>query len=408
MRLNFSFACFSVVSVCMVLGVVKSGACFEPDSAAVEGGSAENDALIRSLDAAVAQWLHDVEFVCNYRYVQARAATAEDGLAGKFGLEFKDQRVSGVFNKALGKMRVSRIYEREPLVTSQSKDEATVAFVDLEEVANATMALSYNPLVHPDNPRGSAVFSSRDLHANAPGKSDGAEYSAGPTSLRHLSPLGIAGGRPGHNLIAPPGATSVSRAVVSSTPDSIVVEVSYVSNDVPNRRRVEFSLKWSTPVVVAESLTFEHAGKTWRQFARAFDFVEAPGGPVARRVCIVSHLEDARHAELPWFAIEWVSEDLGTRQPAEDDFLVPIVANTRIMGLQQPDSALRDGKLDIDLASAVGLAPGMSSQSRSGSLAEEEPPRSSRGRWLAGAGLVACVGLFLAVWFRRKGRRSGG
>lgn len=104
----------------------------------------------------------------------------------------------------------------------------------------------------------------------------------------------------------------------------------------------------SVPVVEKVSFVKYYSNqKSIESHAQGFDFVECPGGPVPRLIRLVFENDDPRYPDAKLAFMEWRSEDIGKRAPTEADFLVPVSKDVIIAGLQSPDVALHDGKLDI-------------------------------------------------------------
>jgi hypothetical protein len=118
----------------------------------------------------------------------------------------------------------------------------------------------------------------------------------------------------------------------------------------------------------------------------------------------VRHVFQHRHPEYPdapWLVIGWSAADLGVRQPTEADFLVPIVENTTVSGLQSAESAFVDGKLSLAAVTLDKLRP-RGDRQNSALLAAEQPGSTT---W---KGLVLTnVVILLGVMFMRFRRRAG-
>ena len=316
----------------------------------VEGPSAavDGEQTIAAMRAALRQWLQDVEFVCTYRWTSGRASSIEAALARKWGIEFQEAAIEGVFNKGLGKVRVSADYSAEPVIVSQTAETAEVANLDFDEVANSEVALRYMPRLNPDKQRGEALFTPRDLPFDK-GRRVLGPFDAGWHSRGRLSPLYFSGPEIGAELDVPDAASNIVQTVVRNDQQAIVIRLQYKERGYQHDRRVTFSLAWGTPVIESVELTMVGpAGDRWQSKTQGFRFVQTPGGPVASIVRNAITNRDPRHPELPFAVYEWRSDDLGQRTPTHADFLVPIHQQTDIYGVAKTSNPLTDGKLDVD------------------------------------------------------------
>lgn len=316
----------------------------------IEGTDQENE-TIDAMEAALQQWLHDIEFVSRYRRVPGRSASIEAGLSRDWSVEFPEEAVAGVYNKAFGKVRVSLDWESEPQIVSETADSFEVAKFDVDEVSNSDILLTYHPQLNPRKPDGSALFTPRNMPLGS-GKQTLGRYAAGWRSARIGSPLCFGGDPLVSCLQCPDTATSFSRRLIASDAKSIVIGLTYVDKGYEYHRRVDFSLSGSCPVIERiEKVMVGTKGDRWESVAQGFEFVECPGGPVARIVRNAFTNNDPKYPDLPFAVFEWRSHDLGKRNPTPDDFRVSFHEQTRIDGVPDLDAVMTQGKLDIDKAS---------------------------------------------------------
>ncbi|HVC98427.1 MAG TPA: hypothetical protein VND64_32470 [Pirellulales bacterium] len=356
------------------------------------------------------QWLHDLEFACSYRFSVARAATAEQALAGQFATEISDGRVRGVFNKAGALMRCSGDPGPPPVVISETPDGATIGFLDFDEVSSADLLLSYLPLLDPRNPRGSATFSPRNPATGSNAARVG-KYGAGSNSCRKVSAISIDGDDPGSYLRAPDGAAAISTTVAHIDNERVTVLLKYEYRGMPTEKRVEFRLGGTLPVVEKVLKEYDHQGQHFEDRSQAFEFVECRGGPLPRTVRAAMKNPHPQFPDLPWLVHEWHSDDLGARAPTPEDFLVPIAADRGMdtRNLRNAGLALRDGKLDITKISLHDLQDDGSTEGRRTDFPAAETPAGRRDfswkTWLIVGNLAAVVVIVVAL-IRRTQRKQ--
>jgi hypothetical protein len=383
---------------------------FVPGSSA--SAVAADDPLVASLDAAEQKWLHDVEFTCTYDLTRHKATSAKNALAGEYAIHFEADRVTGVLNKGFGKLRCSTNYSGSPKVVDESEDGTKfVKHLSSDEVASADKLLRYDRAVSPTDRRGSATINSRSDDPDAALDLRLSPYIAGPSSATSASPLQIDGSIPGSylrsrdSIVHAADSPKTTREVIHNANDTVIIRVVYEREGVVITKQVRFLIKrWSVPVVDQVTTTIKPTrGKASEVRAAAFDFIECPGGPVARLVRCAAEVEDPA---LPWYVEEWRSRDLGLRSPTEEDFLVPIKRRTRIVGVSDPRQVMDKGRLSIDKAIPAVLSE---QYPQRGLLAGEEgrfaATNRSRMWWLIGTNVALAIVLFLMLMKRKPWRR---
>lgn len=383
---------------------VRSG---QDESPAPPVSSKDDAETIATLQAALEQWLNEVEFVASYSRHKGRAASVEAALARDWGHEFADARVTGVYNKAFGKVRCSGDPAAEPQVLSQTGDSREVANLDFDEVASADVRLDYKPTVIPGDPRGLANFLPKRSTTGADRLALG-KFDAGWSSIRRLSPLSIDGNEIGTLLTAPLAATDVAQRVVRGDGEQLSIVTEFTEKGYRTERTVVFRLSGSHPVVErVDTLMTGASGDRWETHSLAQDFVECPGGPAARTIRSAYTNRDPRHPELPWAVNEWVSPDLGARTPTAEDFLVAIHDQTRVRGVRNPESAMTGGKLDLDKVKPADLTARLvdsdllAASADADALNRRDPLRAL---WVSATGGVLLALAAMAVWRQRRRR----
>ena len=277
--------------------------------------------------------MRDVEFVCSYERTTYRAASAEDGLAGKVGLRFDSDRVTGVLNKGFGKIRCSTVFADDPTVVKDNHDGTSeVVHVHYDEVAAGEVLLRYSPKLVRSSTWGDAVF----MRKKRDPLFGGGRCFAGFGSFGQPDPLHL-NGWDAEWYLQSPYSTNTTCQIDEWDDKKIVVAVDLREGTSHVEKRVQFRRQGSVPVVEKISEWFRKPGSTSVIHSQGFDFVECHGGPVPRIVRCVDENADPRYPKMKWFVNEWRSRDLGQRAPPQKIFLFRFAARRELSAPEIPN-----------------------------------------------------------------------
>ncbi len=314
--------------------------------------SSDVQELAKSLDSSYEKYRQDVSFYATFKLTEGFVEVCPE-LLDDIAIDDIEQVFSGRLIRRLGVFRIS--FDAISLGVSRSEIQENVSRA--AEV-NGVRVTSINPedLVVSDDK--SLVYrkSSGDVVDHAvfflrSDKPDEQLKSGGCSGLEmHLNTLNPIPGcnfRPfsGHSVLA--GAipefellkTSEERLTIRINSKAVISGNSYQQEQL-----VEWDLTATPPVIVSVDRRFLLSdGKlSLRSRSKQFDFVECLGGSVARRVIHV--VEQPRK---PPRVNVWTSEDLGNREPVDEDFVITVPASTLVSGLGESYTTEEMTRLDL-------------------------------------------------------------
>lgn len=353
--------------------------------------------------AAIHQWRDAVEFCCTFTYRQAWVASredAEDALAGRWPED--EERTTGVHHKQGDRVRLRWDRGRPPVATDVAGGGVVFSEVSFDEVSVGPLMLAHRK----------RYGVQRDVIwvTPRPDRPD-AMYRAGPTdgSGVHLTPFGAGGGRGGimspleylPKRIRDRGGRFRCR-VRREDPDRVLfhMEGAWTNGEMEHQRsvRVTFWTRPALPVIERVDMLTRFGDDAPTEYTLLLsDFVECGGGMMARRIEGVSgpypppaNAPEGQPHDKPWLAREWVSRDLGERDPQPDDFVVSVPADVEVRGLRSRPP--RGEPLTIDLSQLT-----LDDLDQGGSfVAEARSQSGTRGRVLS---MLLATGLLVIVVF---------
>lgn len=380
----------------------------------------EGRELLSTLRAALDQWEADVEFRSTFRYDEGYARSVADGLAGRMDEELGAARplgvihVTGEYHKRGEHVRMRWSYEKPPApVSAASPQGATdtgriVTHVSFEEACNDEVFGTYLFPI-PTESGVKRQFNQFDLIPVRDRKHPKRPAIPGPWSSRVLSPLAPWKNGNVHPLwlaARTRNQQEVKAELVRLTGGRVKVVLSGVISGLPSERQVLIRLDETVPVVerIEDRSTFSN-GDTDEVVVVLSDFVECPGGPVARRM---RHVHRGRTGIVT--TGDWVSEDLGSVPPTDADFVIAVRADALIHAQTVPP--IRDGVRRFRFSnldeSDVGDRPPITEQELESQklAATSPPPRSALRWWLIVGGFLTITALGTFTVLRRVGARG--
>lgn len=307
--------------------------------------------LIEVLDAAIGQWRSGAELRCRYTFRQGFATSKEAALKGEFGSRVgkpnEEDRATGVFCKLGQRMRMSAEYSRSPDVVQQANWGVTVSNISFDETSTADLFLSYT-LPAGSDPGRVAIL-------RRPETDHGLEV-AGPVSRGVLNPFSFGGGEAGSlsRMYAPrlEFAEQVEFLPAPADANHLAITIARTS---PGRHRLVARVAFwqgAAPAVISkieEDLDATPAGgRRTERVVVGSEFVQCGRAMMARVVRSAAGPMQLPGENAPqWLAKEWVSDDLGSRLPTAEDFVVTIAKDAAIVGLRDPPPPGTVRRLDL-------------------------------------------------------------
>ena len=172
---------------------------------------------------------------------------------------------------------------------------------------------------------------------------------AGPSSMSLVSPLSLAdymNANPLRVLEPQRDSQVLDKRVISADQDRLVVKLT-LTDTVANWkivRTVRFLMSGDTPTIDEVSYDDSSTGRLWKTVSRASDFVDVPGGRVARTVRFVRGPypgEDVYRARI------WSSTDLGAAPFTHEDFVVDLPPDVNVSGVLNAPPPGDQRRLDL-------------------------------------------------------------
>ena len=346
--------------------------------AAVDFASPTQAATLKVLEAAIDQWYEELICCGTYNYYVGAAKSVDDALAGNYVPGSRARQHFGVIVKSGRRVRQSLTYAG--IVGTVAKEQSTPTSMDA--VAIGDLEATFFPKHQKTRPQVSAESRQRD--------------SKNWHQPRHFvgmrSPLNITGNADPHPLHAFDKLEGEVLETNVSTVDAAHVQVTIRKSYDEGEARlvVTFWTEPATPVVETIRMSYSRRNRPDLEIInQCGDFVDCHGLLVPRTI------RSAANATIQetktWMAFEWRSDDLGAREPKDEDFVLTLPAGTLVHGIKRLPRSDRVSKLDLSqltLADLVG----------EGELVP--PPVASQWQriaWLF-AGLTALVLLY--AWWR--------
>lgn len=376
------------LSIGLTLTAMLSGLCARADQ--------QGEDLADALQAGIEEWRQTIEFVGRYRYRQAMADSKEDALSGRFGkvVGKPEDVVVGMIAKKGSDMRWSVEFDRPPVKQGASKEATNVSF-DAATVGN--LQVNYFPK------RGS--FGNSATVSVRPEETEDL-IQAGQFNRDVPNPFSFNGGtdgKPFERFMARPGYGEKLRIEVLP-PKSDAIGLSFIRVGDDGHKivsAVRFTTEYSPPVIESISVRIEFRSEITESSMIASQFVQCNGGAIATHLRQVQGpVTVANSRTKKWIAREWISADLGVREPTNQDFVLTIPAGVSIRGLKKPP--LRDKPFELDLR-ALTEDDLYAGPLELGDVQFEDRPASNlfpRLLW-TGLGTIA-VGLLLFIFWRRR------
>jgi hypothetical protein len=325
--------------------------------------SDETADTIAALRAGLLQWKQGVEFRSTFLlkqgYAESVQAALREGIDSALNADTPHVFAArGVFHKKGDKLRMSLDYGHDPVVVGAPLGKAgkakatpkaqnvghTVSHVSFDEVTNGAFELKYYP-----GASGNSVVAS-------PNKT--MRTGAGSNSAVTLNPLA-----PYENPRFDPfklwdtdsgSANAATLQSISMNADRTLDVILSRSGQWKQQRRIRFDMDAVPPVIIEidETMTSPE-GRVIEAYSRLTNFVQCPGGLVARSVR--SLMKSGKGYTL---VREWSSTDLGSVPPNDGDFVLEVPATTAIGGLANPPTSDSTGRrIDVGLLSEKSVIP---------------------------------------------------
>lgn len=351
------------------------------------------EAAIEAFNTAFAEWVVNVEFRAHYTFTSGVTNSLEKAEKGE--VDRADQwpdggpRIArGVFHKKGGKLRYSMTYNGGPISVGRNRtmyngwDESSNGDVDTV-LRPATGAPRSNLFVERTSPKPRQSLQ---------------RFSAGVHSHQEVTPLSISGGIvrvPCHLNLDNVDPGRIRKSMRQLDDEHTELTFAHHEGEVWNsEKRVVMWTAPSPPVVKRISHVSWKRDRTVRveQSGTATDFVECPGGLVAKQVVYV-----LRNTQKPndYHVRKWRSEDLGKARPTDADFNLPVGEGTQVRGLAEPPPLTAKRELDLDRLKNVEL-----------STSSPAPKPSLWYRWGVIAAEVGFAALVAAHLWRRRRRAT--
>ena len=326
-------------------------------NAALAAASDDADnATISALDAGVEQWRSGLVFRSHFVYRQGSVGSKDAGLSGEFGSHLNDakseDRVTGVFHKRGDDFRFSADFGRPPVDVSRGSPRRITTNVSFDDISVGRLYLDYRP----------SFDDTVDVVNIAPRPETGqAAHQAGPMGDSITNPFSFGGGVKGSplaNFAARPGyEETVNRSVEKLDSDHLLVTmVRQGKGDHVNTVRMTFLTNVAPPVIERIDEDSKWPGGAVEHVVVATDFIKCGTGVIARRVNWVSWpLVPVGETVSVWVAKEWISEDLGTMPPSDEDFVLTIPATTVVSGIKSPPPPGTERRIDLSKLSVNDL-----------------------------------------------------
>lgn len=370
-------------------------------------------------EEAIASWVRDVSFCCNYRIRRGYARSVEEAEQGRFD-EGRTESSSMVYSgggrmcKDGTRVRYSLRYDGGWIdATPPAGMEGTGNYntnTSFDEMTDDVIEVRYEPK---ERNYGDAIkFRDRTLSDDAHTAAPGPMASIFPTPLAPLTGYG----RPFIKML--PFKALGDRGVPADVKvklhevDSETLQVTAIYRRSPlweYERQVTFWIKPSPPVIKRIDTRLDHNDERdglrhSANHAILSDFVKCPGGMVARRV--VNFDENPGGAVL--LSI-WESNDLGTRDCTAEDFTIKVEPTTKFSGLSRIVSFSHRYHVALDelTLSDIGhkVFRGREVFPPAESVQPVAPSASgtSSEQWILAVGFVTAVVLIVSysVWQRR-------
>jgi hypothetical protein len=361
--------------------------------------------------AAVRQWRDAVEFRCTFTYRQAWVVSREDAWDGRWGSNVgnpeDEDRATGEYHKQGDWVRLRWDRGRPPVVTDVAGGGVVFTEMSFDEVSLGPLTLAYRKRYGVE--RDSIWVTPRhDL--------PDAMYRAGPTDHvgAHLTPFSAGGGRGGimspleylPKLMQERGGRFRCR-VSREEPDRVIFHMdgAGTNGETEYQRtiRVTFWTQPALPVIERVDWVSRTGDDVPTEYTLSLsDFVQCGGGMMARRLQSASgpypppaNAPEGKPHDKPWLAMQWISRDLGERDPQPDDFVVSIPAGVLVRGLRSPPPQGKPVTIDLSQLSLDDLDTG------DGFVAGARSQSGTRGRVsvLFGTGLLVIV---VFIYYTRR------
>ncbi len=311
-----------------------------------------DDNATEVLLAARQHWVSSLGFKSTYVYREGITATYAAALGDTPFDEIKTTG-NGVFHKKGGLIRRSIAFEGGPFTDNEktldqngrsntdSKPISTrpgqkqperirIRNTPLDEVSNGNLFVVYHQKWK-ENFFDTALFTNRiDIEAIA----EGHGCTPGEMLISPINPMGgCSNGMPGE-LSAASGPINYQtlhqddgRIIVTAELHTTMANV-----NVGEFYRAEWDMESACPTLKRVVYKFEGGGRTHTSECLLSDFRSCGENSIPASVRIIFTQPDS-----PILVREWYSEDLGSEEPVDDDFVIQIPETTRIMGLKNPE-----------------------------------------------------------------------
>lgn len=390
--------------------------------------AAEGD-LVAALRAAHADWFDRVEFRASYTRRTAALSAAKDVFSVATEMGTGELVARGLFHKSDHRQRISVDYGHPEAVGALDADGNPVEVPDLNEadevvpqipengrllIRNASFDeifdLGYSVIYHP---KWKDAYDHAWFNDNALRHRDAMPCCHAAWEISPLNPVYGCNASPfEHGSLIGPEVTHEARPL----PDGRVVLVttsrigSKDEGGIEQVNEVTWLMEPVPPVIerVHRRLFDLRDGEQFDEIcATLSDFVDCPGGKVARRVVSAREVKGSTTV----IAQIWESADLGNRESTPNDFVIQVAATTIVSGLKTPPPPGEPRSLTLDMASPETLqVPEEPPVQRADIAVPAAAPAASlaaRSRvWFWSANGIAVVAVAL-VFLRRVLRRQG-
>lgn len=357
------------------------------------GSATADETLLDTLKAAHESWLVETEFRSTYEYLSGSGKSIDDYLSGRITAPVLAER--GEFHKRRGAIRHTKRFPTSPRDDSPQRNGSQVSFVPRDSVCGSELQIE--------------LFDRPDRHAAAVAIVTEAprKYGSAPVQGSWMSnafgPLCLWGGiyRDPFDIFPDTGQNaSLSRD--ARPVDATHVEVIVRGEDAvrTHYKRLVFWTDPAPPVIIEVEMSETRIGAdlpSFRSVARASEFVDCPGGKVAR-IVRSAFVHDGKV-----IGSEWRSKDLGVRPPSDSDFMVVVPHYARVAGVNNPPPTGNVRRIPLDMFKVSDLKVPRDPEPL---LAPTGfPSRFARPLWgllaVLGLVLIACGVVALRAWRSR-------
>ncbi|MDC0936013.1 hypothetical protein OAS39_06980 [Pirellulales bacterium] len=298
---------------------------------------------IERLRTQLDEWRRGVQFYSTYELRRGVGVSFDDAFSNRMfdGIE---TLASGVFCKSGDLLRISIDYGGQTAVTGIVGDDALpkghaliVSKGSEDEVTDGDRWLVYRPRWKNMGDR--AVLSR--ISSIAARKTSTGQWRMSPLNPLpgfNPDPFGgdaVLGTAPAFDIVSTDDVTTVT-----ITSNAMIKERAYSQTNT-----IEFWTEPDKPVIrrIHRKITYDENEPYLERDVRLSDFRECPSGFVARRVVFAAQSGREDRVRVS----EWISHDLGDRNPVDSDFQIKIPPTTEIVNVLNPPPQGQVRTLDI-------------------------------------------------------------